>query len=221
MTSPDPRRLERLLDHHHLTVLQLAELIDLEPYDLRMGLYARNLPIGALARLADLLGEPVPYCSPAPAVAADRAVVGAHMATMPNGATRDDLAHALGWTLDRLERALVDLEGQVREAGIRIVTVQGRLKLAGRLHHITPVSRRRLAQQTVTEVPVELAAEIYRTWRWIPVYEQDRSARETALRHGLLTTVGRDILGVSEPVAFSLCLDIEDDPPHPGSTQAR
>ena len=68
-------------------------------------LYTRTLPASALAQLADLLGEPPAAPAPPPGHRDDRLALGAHLALVPDGATRDDLAYTLGWTLDRLERA--------------------------------------------------------------------------------------------------------------------
>jgi hypothetical protein len=210
VTAPDPDRLQRLLDSHQLTVLQLAELLDVEPSDLRLGLYVRSLPASTVARLADLLGESPTRPSAPPGSPADRAAIGAHLVGAPIGVTRDDLAHVLGWTLDRLERALRDLERPLGDVGIRVVAPQGRLRLVGRLEHLSPASRRRLDRHTAIDVPPQLATEVYRAMWWTPVYEQDLRARETALRHGLLAATARGTLRATEPVTFSLCLDQDD-----------
>lgn len=209
MTILDPARLQKLTERHQLTYRELGDLLDLDPQDLRLGLPAKRLPVAALNRLAELLGETPLTTGPPADSDLDRARLGAHLATTVNGATRDDMAYALGWPLDRLERALASLDAALGDNGLRVIAFKGRLRIAGRLEHTTAQSRQRASQSTITSVDNDLARALYGAIgeRALPA-RTDSSNIDQARRLGLVEPAGgRGAVRLAESVRFSLCLD--------------
>lgn len=130
--------LERALDEAGLTLTEVADRAGFTASDVERLGYSR-LPSSVLARLADILGlsksQLGDACAePIPERPSDPSCLGAHIGEFPQGVTRDELAEALGWTLDPIERALAALDHELRRCGLRLRTRDGdRVALAGRL----------------------------------------------------------------------------------------
>lgn len=211
MNPLDPDRLQRLLDGHQLTVSQLAEMLDLELHDVSHSV--KHLPVMALAQLADLLGES-PLKQPAEARGdPDRPRLGTHLAGAPNGATRDDLAYALDWTLDRLERTLSSLDTALADVGIRVVARAGRLRLIGRLEHTSSTGRQRVARSGTRAIDAEVAKAVYHLIAYGGrITGTNQTALEEARRGLVKATTWYRRSDATEPVLFSLCINERDTP---------
>ncbi len=139
----------------------------------------------------------------------DATVVGAYLGEFPEGLTRDALAEALHWTLDRLERALAALDVGLRASGLRLRANGRGVSLAGRLERtdgLTRASIERLAERA----PILTRALARLTWDAMgsgigEMRPEDRDAARVAEHQGLI--YGRQgRLRLTWPVVFSLCL---------------
>ena len=145
--------------------------------------------------------------------ASDASIVGACLGEHPLGLTRDDLARALGWDLDRIERALHQLDLLLSSTGLRLASHAERIRLMGAAGRLEPRTRASLERTCPGDgvVHVDLARVI-----WSAVFQEEAHSRAVP-REGIRTAYRRRLLvydssyaEASEPVAFSLMLSRDE-----------
>lgn len=124
----DPAELRRLRLQAGYSTRRLARALGTSATTVR-GLEANtnheHMPLGPLARLADLLNVTLAEllarpADEAPAPADDDRAVEAALASLDGVVAVSDLARALGWTLDRTRAALNALEVRLEHTGCRL-----------------------------------------------------------------------------------------------------
>jgi hypothetical protein len=168
-----------------------------------------RLPLGAVVRLADALGLPLgPVFSATRSEQTDQpdetSLVGACLGENPRGLTRDDLARALGWDLDRIEGALQQLDHLLSGAGLRLGSHGGYIRLTSMPGRLSPEIRAALQRShpangiVSEEVAEEVCAALQRDSRDKPNSQKEYQTPPNG---------GRE--EASEPVVFSLMLSRE------------
>ncbi len=209
-----PWDIRRAIDECGLSLTEIADRAGIVPGDIR-DLDFGHVPPTLMNRLADVLGASGnQFLGPGEPDndkhEDDSTVVGAYLGEFPEGLTRDALAEALHWTLDRLERALAALDIGLRASGLRLRGNGRGVSLAGRLEHtdgLTRASIERLAEHG----PILTMALARLTWDAMgsgigEVRPDDRDVALVAEQQGLIYGhQGR--LRLTWPVAFSLCLN--------------
>jgi hypothetical protein len=146
--------------------------------------------------------------SSAPPVAADDRKVEAALAEHGGVLTRDDFAAALGWPLNRLERALLALASRLRPTGLRLHRVTwNSYALSPNLGVLSGEERRQLHQLHAVGVVTG-----YRSQDWLfRLPPEDRKGIELLVRQGLIQRDSRDVYWEPSPdVIDSLFLQREE-----------
>ena len=174
-----------------------------------------RIPLGtlrSLSRLLDLdLEELVSGPTTPPQTPGDDVRVEAALAEPPGSFTRDDLAGALEWTLERVDQALNALQARLHPTGRRIRMIGWhRYTLGPNLAILTAPERARLNRTTTNRLVRKEYETLYQVlygWnRQAFRLADERASLDTLATHGLINTApGR--LELSADVAFSLRLD--------------
>ena len=179
-----------------------------------------RIPLGTLrtlSRLLDLdLDELVRGPTPPPDAPDDDIRIEAALAEHPGSFSRDDLAGALGWTLERVDRALNALEERLRPTGRRLRIIGWhRYTLGPNLAILTVPERARLARTNTNRLARKEYETLYQIlYGWTrPAFRLDdeRASLDTIATHGLIKS-DRGPLEFSADVVFSLRLDEADHP---------
>lgn len=199
--------------------LRLGQLVAME----KSG-HSDRLTLGALYKLADsLCVEPASLLTQQTAVrepAPDDVAVEALLATVGKATNRDDIAWALGWDLERVNRALLALEQRLRASGQRLRRAKfGWFCLAAAddvlgVDQALNITRVTFSEHGITRdharVLYRLAqgTRLSRTHTGRPSARRTRNSNPTGdlLRAGMLG-IGEDGVFLTPEVAFSLCLD--------------
>jgi hypothetical protein len=207
MAAVDPERLQKLIGRHQLTYVQLGELLGIDPQDLRTALPAKRLPAAALMHLAELLDESPLHTSEPTRRDPDRARVGALLALQSEGIARDDLASALRWPLDRVERALLAVDDALTPLGMHLIATNGRIQITGKHRHVPARARHYAASTNLTDIRVELVKALYAVYLDMLRPGATNPQLEHALRLGLIERAAASSLKLrlSQPVWFSVC----------------
>lgn len=204
--------MRRAVAESGLTLSEVADRAGFNPGDVERVLPHR-LPPSVLARLSDILGltkvqlldlrtEQIPERP------SDPSVVGAYIGEFPQGAARDELAEALGWTFDRIERALAALDQQLRPCGLRLRTRDGnRVDLAGRLELTDGRARMNIERgQASPDIDQLVARFVFRAITGVArVRDDERICAGTARRRGLVED-RQGCVRTTAPVDYSLML---------------
>lgn len=149
----------------------------------------------------------------APDAVGDDLTVEAPLAEFPDGLSRDDLAGAFGWSLGRVERALLGLEQRLVPTGRRLRLIGWhRYALGPNLAVLSAAERGRLVRSAAHgRLPYEVIEALYQIvsgWDLITMFGRgvDHAAVESLIDHGLLEPE-RVRLKLSPDVVFSLRLD--------------
>jgi transcriptional regulator with XRE-family HTH domain len=180
----------------------------------------QQLPLAAFADLADLLDIPLAEFFPAAEPRQpqeprpDATVVEAVLLRYPDGLTREALACGLGWSLDRVERALEDLADCSPTAGGRLRRVAGnRYRIEARRSALSAEQWRAMVQAAASmngadaQLSTEAAVLLHRLlYHGRPVSSehcgQDDPGVLELLRRELIEDVGGRFAAVAE-VAYS------------------
>ncbi len=222
--------MERALDESGLTLTEVADRAGFNASDLERVGYDR-LPSSVYARLADILGlsqrqRLVSRAEPTPERPSDPSSLGAHIGEFPEGVTRDELAEALGWTLDRVERALAALDQALRPCGLRLRTrTNNRVALAGRLDQTEGRARMSIERGRGSPNLEELVARfVFRAITGVArVRDGEQEHADTARRRGLVDH-RQGCMRTTAPVDYSLMLDhrwLHSDPWHEDQVMVR
>ncbi|MGH9225931.1 MAG: hypothetical protein ACRD2W_19560 [Acidimicrobiales bacterium] len=205
--------MERALDESGLTLTEIADRAGFDPADVERLGYDR-LPSSVLARLADILGLSTLQlldfrAEQTPESPGDPSFLGAYMGEFPEGLTRDALAEALGWTLDRIERALAALDRDLHPCGLRLrIRDGGRVALAGRLDLTEGRARmsiERARASATLEVPI--AVLVLRAVSGVArVRDNEQQHADIARRRGLVEH-RQGCLRTTAPVDYSLLVN--------------
>ncbi len=143
----------------------------------------------------------------------DDVAVEAALAEFNAGLSRDDLAQAFAWSLERVDAALVALERRLRPSGRRVRPVGWhRYALGPNLAVLSDSVRARLARTAISPTlgtdQAEALYQIIRGWRRPSMFGRglDRPALNALRRLGLVEQRRAD-LELTEDVVFSLRLD--------------
>ena len=212
-----------------LTIRQLAQQIGIEPavvVELERGRVwegeRTSLSVASLWRvcaaldltMSELLGEDPPVSNDPPT--GDDITVEAALVEHGGVLTRDDLALALGWSLDRLERALLALERRLQPTGQRLRRVGwNSYALHPRLGALGAAQRRDLHRAHAGRLALGPAVAFIllgvvngsgiRAEEWLYRLPQaDRNGIELLIRQGLIELDDRDRLMPSADVIYSL-----------------
>lgn len=204
--------LRRAIEESGLTLTEVADRAGFKPADVERVLLGQ-LPPSVLARLADVLGltkvQLLDFrAEPMPERPSDPSVVGAYIGEFPQGATRDELAEALGWALDRIERALAALDQQLRPCGLRLRTRDGnRVDLAGRLELTDGRARMSIERgQASPDLDQHVARFVFRAITGVArVRDEEQVRADTARRRGLVED-RQGCVRTTPPVDYSLML---------------
>ncbi len=176
-----------------------------------------RIPLGTLRVLSRVLDidwdELVHKRVDPPDAVGDDLIVEAALAEFPDGLSRDDLA-ALGWSLGRVERALLALEQRLVPTGRRLRLIGWhRYALGPNLAILSAAERARLVRSAAHGrlLPYEVIEALYQIvsgWDRITMFGRgvDRAAVESLIDHGLLEPE-RVYLKLTADVVFSLRLD--------------
>ena len=179
-----------------------------------------RIPLGtlrALSRLLDIdLEELVGGRTAPPDTPTDDLRIEAALAEHPGSFSRDDLAGALEWTLERVDRALNALEERLRPTGRRLRMIGWhRYTLGPNLAILTAPERARLARTSTNRLggkDYEALYQIFYGWtRPAFRHADERASLDTLANHGLINT-DRSPLELSADVTFSLRLNEGDRP---------
>jgi transcriptional regulator with XRE-family HTH domain len=192
---------------------ELAERVGVGVHEIIYVESLRRLPLGVLIRMAQVLGVPTTSLfadtrlDPRPE--SDTSMVGACIGNRCRGASREALARALGWDLDRVEAALYDLDLRLAELGLHLDQQDGKVTIVGTAGCLTREARIALARNDPGDGAVD---EQLARATWSAVFLGDHSMRirphdgdVEAYRRKLVIYDGRR-MEASEPVAFSLFL---------------
>ena len=179
-----------------------------------------RIPLGTLrtlSRLLDLdLEELVGSPTTPPDTPDDDIRIEAALAEHPGSFSRDDLAGALEWTLERVDRALNALEERLKPTGRRLRKIGWhRYTLGPNLAILTAPERARLARTTTNRLApkdYETLYQILYGWtRQAFRLDDETASLGTLATHGLIES-DRGPLELTADVAFSLRLDDGDHP---------
>lgn len=195
-----------------MTLTEVADRAGFNPADVERVIPYR-VPPSVLARLADVLGLTKlqlldVQAGELPTRSSDPSVVGAYIGEFPSGATRDELAEALGWTLDRIERALAALDQQLRPCGLRLRTRDGnRVDLAGRLELTDGRARMSIERgQAAPALDQHVARFVFRAMTGVArIRAEEQEHAVTARRRGLVED-RQGCVRTTPPVDYSLML---------------
>jgi hypothetical protein len=143
---------------------------------------------------------------------ADDVRVEAALAESDQGLSRDGLAEAFGWPLERVERALAALEERLRPAGRRLRPIGWhRYALGPNLGVLTAAERSAMARTAAQPLPREEAGVLFQIAEGFGSAgffkgEPGGAAVRSLLRQGLVER-NWGAFFVSADVAFSLALD--------------
>jgi hypothetical protein len=180
-----------------------------------------RIPLGVLRRLCSILDvdltELVETRGEGPDdedgdVFADDVRVEAALAEFDDGLSRDGLAKAFGWPLERVERALASLENRLRPTGRRLRPIGWHCYALGpNLDVLTTEERSALARSSVQFLTQEEAGALFQIAEGFGSAslfkaEPGAGAVKSLLRQGLIERK-RGQYFVSADVAFSLALD--------------
>lgn len=206
-----------------LSIHKLAQQAWIDPYilwDTPAEPGDDRIPLGTLrtlSRLLDLdLEELVRGPTTPPQTPGDDIRIEAALAEPPGSFTRDDLAGALEWTLQRVDQALNALEERLQPTGRRLRTIGWhRYTLGPNLAILTAPERARLNRTTTNRLArkeYQTLYQIFYGWNR-PAFRlaDERASLDTLTTHGLINTDRRRI-ELSADVAFSLRLDDADHP---------
>jgi transcriptional regulator with XRE-family HTH domain len=166
--------------------------------------------------MAELLDDGPPASGDPPEPADDDIAVEAALVEHGGVLTRDDLAMALGWSLHRLERALLVLEQRLRPTGQRLRRVGwNSYALCPRLGALQASQRRDLHRAHSGRVALGPAVAFVllgvvngdpgRAAEWLYRLPQgDRNAVELLIRQGLIKRDDRNRLVPTADVSYSL-----------------
>ena len=198
----------RAIANSGLTVAEVADRAGLDPVDLD-SFPMNRVPLAVLSRLADVVGLPLGrllqrWQDDDPEDPGDSAVVGAYLAEFRDGLTRDELAEALDWSLQRVERALATLDAALESSGMRLALRAACIVIVGRLDRTELGSRLIMERLTAGELDPTLARFVWEATAGIaPHTIKDDETFDVADRLGLVQGwYGR--IRISQPVEFSL-----------------
>lgn len=180
-----------------------------------------RIPLGVLRRLCLILDvdltelvetRPSPPDGEDGEVSADDMRVEAALAEFDEGLSRDSLAEAFGWPLERVERALAALEERLRLTGRRLRPIGWhRYALGPNLAVLTTEERSALARRSALSLAQDEAGALFQIVEGFGSAslfkdEPGPGAVKSLLRQGLIERKRGEYL-VSADVAFSLALD--------------
>ena len=205
-----------------LSIHEAAHRAWVDPFLLRDGpddLADDRLPVGVLRVLSRILDVPWQELidggggATGDVVQDDDVAVEAALAEFNAGLSRDDLAQAFAWPLERVDAALVTLERRLRPSGRRVRPLGWhRYALGPNLAVLTDSVRSKLARTAISPTlatdEAEALYQIIRGWRRPSMFGRglERPALNALRRLGLVEQRQTD-LHLSEDVVFSLRLD--------------
>ncbi|MDQ1426786.1 MAG: hypothetical protein QOK39_262 [Acidimicrobiaceae bacterium] len=210
MISVTTSRLANAVAHSTIVLSRLADRIGVEPGQLLDAAALARLPLPSLITVAQVVDYPIQELfarsNNKPPYDDDAAAVGACLGDRPQGLTRDTLARALDWDLDRVETAVRHLDIRLAVAGLRLRAEGATIRIEG-----SPGLLQLDARQVLDRSPgdghvdPDLGQAV-----WVAIFGQDlRDAPEEGLveafRRNLVEARGGRARG-SEPVKFSLVL---------------
>lgn len=210
-------------------VARNAQLLPAQLLKLERSGRCEQLTLGALFRLADALCvEPaslLEHSHEARIPKADDVAVEAALASVGRATNRDDIAWALGWDLERVNRALRALEERLQMTGQRLGAVKiGWYSLAPADDVLPHQARANLQRAAITEfgLPLRHARLLRKLANGEPIKPNQVRGRWDRLTNpvsvlvsaGLADFDGREVR-LTEATAFSLCVDHVQHVPGP------
>jgi hypothetical protein len=124
MISVTTSRLANVIAHGTVVLSRLADRIGVEPGQLLDAAALARLPLPSLITVAQMVDYPIQELfarsNNKPPYDDDAAAVDACLGDRPQALTRDTLARALDWDLDRVETAVRHLDIRLAVAGLRL-----------------------------------------------------------------------------------------------------
>ncbi len=201
-----------------LSIHKLAQQACIDPYVMWNDLAEPGddrIPLGTLRTLSGLLDvtldELVTGPTTPPQTSGDDIRVEAALAEPPGSFTRDDLAGALEWTLERVDRALNALDVRLQPTGLRLRVIGWHhYTLGPNLAILAAPERARLTRTSTNRLARKELQTLYHIsygWDRIAAFRIDqRASIEPLITHGLIETDG-GCLHLTADVIFSLRLD--------------
>lgn len=214
MISLTTSRLANAVAHSTVLLTLLADRIGVEPGQLLDAAALARLSLPSLIRVAQTVDYPIQELfsrtNDTPPYDDEAAAVGACLGDHLQGLTRDTLARALDWNLDRVETAVRHLDIRLAAAGLRLRVEGATIRIEGSPGLLQPDARHVLERSPGDgQVDPGLGQEV-----WVATFGHDI---QDGPDEGLVEAFGRKLVEArggrargSEPVRFSLVLTNRD-----------
>lgn len=215
MTHVNVRALADAIRAGGMPLWELASRVGVSTEELIYAESLEHLPLGVLIRMAAVLGVPIAKLfgsarnGDEAADRSDTALIGACIGSRCQGVSREALARALGWDLDRVEAGIHHLDQALTELGLHLGSEDDKVLIVGTPGRLASETRVALARSAPGDghVDEDLAGAV-----WPAAFLGDTSMRTRphagdaeAYRRHLVIYDGRHMYA-SEPVAFSLMM---------------